>query len=189
MGKIMKKAAVREIKGSFGRYFAILAIIALGVGFFSGVRITTPAMVNTINSFLDKHQLYDYRLLSTSGWSSEDAEVLAGFEDVITAESSYSLDVIYNYKGGRENVLKTHSITNNLNTLEIVSGRMPQSPDECVVDADLNSVPPLGTSITLSSNNDDETLNSLSGSSFSACSLYSFDSSLTGNAAYCKLSA
>ena len=166
MGKIMKKAAVREIKGSFGRYFAILAIIALGVGFFSGVRITTPAMVNTINSFLDKHQLYDYRLLSTSGWSSEDAEVLAGFEDVITAESSYSLDVIYNYKGGRENVLKTHSITNNLNTLEIVSGRMPQSPDECVVDADLNSVPPLGTSITLSSNNDDETLNSLSGSSF-----------------------
>ncbi len=162
----MKKAAVREIKGSFGRYFAILAIIALGVGFFSGVRITTPAMVNTINSFLDKHQLYDYRLLSTSGWSSEDAEVLAGFEDVITAESSYSLDVIYNYKGGRENVLKTHSITNNLNTLEIVSGRMPQSPDECVVDADLNSVPPLGTSITLSSNNDDETLNSLSGSSF-----------------------
>lgn len=166
MGKIMKKAAVREIKGSFGRYFAILAIIALGVGFFSGVRITTPAMVNTINSFLDKHQLYDYRLLSTSGWSSEDAEVLAGFEDVITAESSYSLDVIYNYKGGKENVLKTHSITNNLNTLEIVSGRMPQSPDECVVDADLNSVPPLGTSITLSSNNDDETLNSLSGSSF-----------------------
>lgn len=162
----MKKAAVREIKGSFGRYFAILAIIALGVGFFSGVRITTPAMVNTINSFLDKHQLYDYRLLSTSGWSSEDAEVLAGFEDVITAESSYSLDVIYNYKGGKENVLKTHSITNNLNTLEIVSGRMPQSPDECVVDADLNSVPPLGTSITLSSNNDDETLNSLSGSSF-----------------------
>lgn len=166
MGKIMKKAAVREIKGSFGRYFAILAIIALGVGFFSGVRITTPAMVNTINSFLDKHQLYDYRLLSTSGWSSEDAEVLAGFEDVITAESSYSLDVIYNYKGGKENVLKTHSITNNLNTLEIVSGRMPQSPDECVVDADLNFVPPLGTSITLSSNNDDETLNSLSGSSF-----------------------
>ena len=166
MRSVMKKAAVREIRRSFGRYFAILAIIALGVGFFSGVRITTPAMVNTIGGFLDDHQLYDYRLISSAGWSEEDARELSAMEDVRAAESSYSLDVIYNYKGGKENVLKTYSVTSELNTLEIVSGRMPQSPDECVIDAEMHNVPPLGSSITLSQGNDEDTINSLNSKSY-----------------------
>ena len=59
MRSAIKKTALREIRGSFGRFFAILAIIALGVGFFTGVRITTPAMVDTMNSFLDEKQFYD----------------------------------------------------------------------------------------------------------------------------------
>lgn len=166
MKSVMKKAAVREIKNSFGRYFAILAIIALGVGFFSGVRITTPAMLNTINSFLDEHQLYDYRLISSAGWSLTDAEKFLEAEDVRAAEASYTIDAIYNYKGGRENVLKTYSVTNKVNTLEVVSGRLPQSPDECVIDAEMHKIPPLGSNITLSSLNDEETMDSLAGKSF-----------------------
>lgn len=166
MRSAMKKASLREIRGSFGRYFAILAIIALGVGFFSGVRITTPAMVNTINTFFEDHQLYDYRLLSSTGWSKEDAEEFSSADNVRAAEASYSLDALYNYKGGKENVLKTHSITKDINTLELVSGRMPQSPDECVLDADIHKLPPLGTEITLSGGNDDATKMCFSGKSF-----------------------
>lgn len=168
MKSVMKKAAVREIKNSFGRYFAILAIIALGVGFFSGVRITTPAMLNTINGFLDEHQLYDYQLIlhSPSGWSLTDAEKFLEAEDVRAAEASYTIDAIYNYKGGRENVLKTYSVTNKVNTLEVVSGRLPQSPDECVIDAEMKKIPPLGSNITLSSLNNEVTMDSLAGKSF-----------------------
>ena len=161
MKSMMKKAAFREIKGSFGRYFAILAIIALGVGFFSGVRITTPTMVNTINSFLDENQFYDYRILSSSGWSENDAESFESEDDVRSAEAAYSLDAVYNYKTGKENVLKTHSITDDVNQLYLVSGRMPQSPDECVIDAELRKVPELNTFLSLSDENDENTLGSL----------------------------
>lgn len=166
MKSMMKKAAFREIKGSFGRYFAILAIIALGVGFFSGVRITTPAMVNTINSFLDENQFYDYRILSSSGWSESDAESFEAEDDVRSAEAAYSLDAVYNYKTGKENVLKTHSITYDVNQLYLVSGRMPQSPDECVIDAELRKVPELNTFLSLSNENDENTLGSLNYSRF-----------------------
>lgn len=166
MKSMMKKAAFREIKGSFGRYFAILAIIALGVGFFSGVRITTPAMVNTINSFLDENQFYDYRILSSSGWSENDAENFEAEDDVRSAEAAYSLDAVYNYKTGKENVLKTHSITYDVNQLHLVSGRMPQSPDECVIDAELRKVPELNTFLSLSDENDENTLGSLNYSKF-----------------------
>ena len=47
MGNGMRKTTYREIKGSFGRYMAIFAIVMLGVGLFAGLKATTPAMVAT----------------------------------------------------------------------------------------------------------------------------------------------
>ena len=38
MRSMMSRTTLREIKLSFGRYFAILAIVALGVGFFPVLR-------------------------------------------------------------------------------------------------------------------------------------------------------
>lgn len=157
----MKRAAVREIKGSFGRYFAILAIIALGVGFFSGVRITTPAMVRTVDTFLNDKNFYDYQLISTTGWDEEDAEFFRNQPDVRYAEGSRSLDVIYTYSGGKEGVLKTHSLSENINGIKLAEGRMPQSPDECIIDADMSYRPFLGRKIYVSKENTDNTSESL----------------------------
>ena len=70
----LKVSTFRDIKSTFGRFAAILAIIALGVGFFSGVRITTPAMVKTLGGFMEDHELYDYRIVSTLGWEESDVE-------------------------------------------------------------------------------------------------------------------
>lgn len=47
MVRTLLKSALREIRQSLGRYLAILAIIALGVGFFSGLRLCQPAMMAT----------------------------------------------------------------------------------------------------------------------------------------------
>ena len=45
--KALQKSSLREIRKSLGRYLAILAIVALGVGFFCGLRIGRAAMVGT----------------------------------------------------------------------------------------------------------------------------------------------
>lgn len=47
---MLLKTAFREIKTSLGRYLAILAIIALGVGFFAGLRVTRTAMISTADT-------------------------------------------------------------------------------------------------------------------------------------------
>lgn len=166
MRSVMKKAAVREIHGTLGRYLAILAIIALGVGFFSGVRITTPAMINTVGTFMDEHEFFDMRLLSSAGWTEEDAAALGAEDDVRAAEAAYELDVIYNYKNAKENVLRTHSLTKNVNRLEVVSGRLPQSPDECVIDAEMNKLPDIGGKVNAADINSEDTLGSLNERSF-----------------------
>ena len=155
---MLKKATVREITGSFGRFFAILAICALGVGFFSGVRITTPAMKKTIQSFYEQHAFYDLRLLSTLGWEKEDVTAFEEQEHISDAEGSYQFDLICIDPEGNDIVLKTHSITNKINTLWVTEGRLPQKDDEILMDYRSNCGYAIGDTIRFSSENDEDTL-------------------------------
>ena len=154
---MLKKATVREIAGSFGRFFAILAICALGVGFFSGVRITTPAMKRTIQDFYEKHDFYDLRLLSTLGWETEDVEAFEGREHISAAEGSYQFDVICIDPEGNDIVLKTHSITEKVNTLWVTEGRLPEKDDEILMDYRSNCGYAIGDTIRFSSENEEDT--------------------------------
>lgn len=73
MTRSMKKTTIREITGSLGRFVAIAAIIALGVGFFAGLRTTTEDMIAETNLYLKELKFYDFRLVSTLGFT--DAEL------------------------------------------------------------------------------------------------------------------
>ena len=80
MVKTLLRSALREIRQSMGRYLAILAIVGLGVGFFAGLRTCQPSMMSTGRDYLDRQQLYDFRLLSTLGFTQEDVEGFAALE-------------------------------------------------------------------------------------------------------------
>lgn len=56
---------------------AILLIVMLGVGFFSGLKVSRAAMVNTADDYLTTHAFYDFRLISTLGFTEEDVEKTA----------------------------------------------------------------------------------------------------------------
>ncbi|WP_164173515.1 FtsX-like permease family protein [Ruminococcus flavefaciens] len=161
MGSAVRKNALREIRGTFGRFFAIMAIIALGVGFFTGVRIVTPAMVNTVKEFLDENQFYDYRLLSSIGWVEEDVEDFKSRPEVRCAEGSYTLDILT--AGSREYVLRAHSLTDNINGIRLKEGRLPQNENECVIE---NGKFKIGGTITLSEDNSDSVKNALKSDKF-----------------------
>ncbi len=152
------QSAFREIRQSLGRFLAILAIVALGVGFFAGLKITRTAMVQTTGRYLENHSFYDYRLLSTLGFEAEDVAFLAGGESAEAVEGAVSFDIIYTTREGREGVVKAHSITEKVNTLKVVAGRMPQSAEECVVDSNLFSQDLIGEKVILSENNATEDL-------------------------------
>lgn len=153
MKSMMKRNTFREIKKSFGRYFTILAIIALGVAFFSGLKITQSVMVHSADVYLKDLQFYDYRLVSTLGFTEENVEALAEKEDVRAAEGAISAEVLYKDAGENERVIKMHSITEKVNKLKLVAGEMPQSADECVVDSALFSEDAIGSKLVLSENN------------------------------------
>ncbi len=161
MKSMMKRTTVREIRHSFGRFFAIFAIIALGVGFFSGVRITTPTMVNTVNEFLRERQFFDYRLISSIGWDEESVGDIRAEEDVRAAEGAYSLDVLFKISAENELVLKAHSLPKDVNGIRLEKGRMPQAENECVIDARFGEGAELGKTILVAEDNEDRTKASL----------------------------
>lgn len=156
------KIALRTIKNSIGRYIAIFAIIALGVGFFSGLRVARDAMLETGNKYVEKYSLFDLRVISTYGFTEEDIEYFSEQRDVDRVRGAYSSDVIYKRDDGREAVLRVHSITDGINGLDLIEGKMPSATNECVVDARAFDSSYIGRKIRLTDNNSEDVLTNLS---------------------------
>ncbi|MCM1189553.1 MAG: FtsX-like permease family protein [bacterium] len=154
----IQKSTFREIKSSFGRFLAIFAIIALGVGFFAGLKVSKDAMQTTAKEYLDRHAFYDFRLLSTLGFEEEDVAFLR--EEAAAAEGSVSLDFLYLLENGTQGALKALSLTETVNTVELVCGRLPEADDECVADSALFGEGALGSVIYLAEDNDEDTADS-----------------------------
>lgn len=158
MRNAMIKTTIREIKGSLGRYLAILAIVMLGVAFFSGLKVTKPAMIETLNHYLEDQNFYDFRLLSTIGFTEEDVDKLSDIEGIEDIEGTISVDALCSMEKGNEVVYKIHEIPETINRIEITAGREPESAEECILDSALYEESIIGTEITVTENNDEDTL-------------------------------
>lgn len=154
---MLKRSTFREIRNSLGRYIAILAIIALGVGFFSGLQICKEAMVSTADDYIVEKNFFDYKVISTLGFEQSDVDALANAEGIAVAEGSVTKDVLCHKLGEEDSVSVTHSITQYINLLNLSSGRMPETDDECVGDNRYYSESDIGNKIIISDANDNDT--------------------------------
>ena len=151
------KSTVREIRSSIGRYLAILAITALGVGFFAGLRACRPSFTNTIARYFEDQSFYDYRLLSSVGFSKDSICALSKQGNISAAEGALYEDVLV-AAGEDTLVFRVHSVTSSINKLRLVSGRLPEADNECVVDADYFDEDMVGQTLPFASFNSDATL-------------------------------
>lgn len=161
MKSTILKTTLREIRESLGRYMAILAIVALGVGFFTGLKVTKPAMLKAGGEYLEDNNLYDLRLLSTVGFDEQDVKAINSREGVEIAEGSVYMDFLALDEEGSESVLRAHSLLWIQNHVVVQEGRMPTAPDECVVDSLSFSRKEIGTTIRVSENNEEDTMDML----------------------------
>lgn len=156
MSRGMRKTTFREIKSSFGRYMAILLIVALGVGFFSGLKISYEVMLHSANGYWERLQLFDYQLLSTLGFDEDSAEQLLKEEGVLAAEGAKSADVLMRTEDGVDLAFKLLSITETVNQVELLEGRMPEHEGECLGDVQAFTMDDIGKTMTVSENNEEE---------------------------------
>ncbi|MBP0962678.1 MAG: hypothetical protein J6Q99_00035, partial [Oscillospiraceae bacterium] len=155
------KSTLREIRQSMGRFLAILAIIALGVGFLSGLRMSQPSMVATGVKYLKDHSFHDYRLISTLGFTEDDVTYFNELSGIDTARGSVAVPFLWQREETEQVVLSALALTEEMNTPNLLAGRMPQTADECLGDANLFGAEDIGRSIEVSPANDEDTLDML----------------------------
>lgn len=152
------KNIVKEFQTGFGRFAAIMIIIAIGVGFLIGVIQATPDMKNTMSSYLIENNASDVSVKGTFGLTQEDADKIAALDCVETVTPVLSTD-FETTVGGKEFVVRLNGLdlsSEYLNTLTIVEGRMPEKgKNEVVVIRSTNKFEKIavGTEITIDTEN------------------------------------
>ena len=156
------KNLLRTIRRSFGRYLAIALIIALGASMFVGLLSTKTDMVATGQKYLDQQNMFDLRLICTYGWTEAEVDAVRQMAGITGAEGQISMDaVVYYGKEEEGSVYQIHSIPQQINKVYLLGGRMPQSPDECLLDGFHVGDEVLGTQIRIAEENSQTTLDNL----------------------------
>ncbi len=168
--KVFGKEILRSIIHSGGRFLALLIIVALGTGFYAGLRMTGPDMDLAADAYYDGTNLYDLRVISTWGITDGDVSALRATEGVAEVMPVRKFDVAtvindeqYTIRiQGIDTQALAQSDTSDgvhaysdasdfLNRPILVSGQWPQQEGECVIAADrvMSSPVHVGDAVTL----------------------------------------
>ncbi|WP_455139282.1 FtsX-like permease family protein [Thermophilibacter sp.] len=138
------QAVVRSVRGSLGRFLAIMGIAALGCGFFAGLRMEGPDMRAAADAWYDRTGLCDLRVVSTQGLGEKDLGRLAAVDGVAAVSGVTSVDAMVRVGGGEQVAARVQTLPTAYETggepaldrLDLVDGRWPDAPGECVASAD-----------------------------------------------------
>ncbi|MBR2742053.1 MAG: FtsX-like permease family protein [Clostridia bacterium] len=162
MKDILFLNTLRSLWRTKNRFFSILAIIALGCGFFAGVRSTCPDMKDTAKAYFDEYRLSDMHIISNVGFDSEDIDALHDVSGVSNVQPSYCVDCFAENPDGRDITIKamSYSPDSRANLPVVIEGRLPANANECAVE--INTRTPelfaVGNEIKLSQSDDESDL-------------------------------
>ena len=132
MKKALFKDSVKEIKNTYKRFISILLMAFLGVGFFAGMRASSPDMVDTIDQYYKESQVYDIQILSTLGLTNDDIEAISKIDNIETIVGTYEIEGKMEIEN-KEIITKIMCIE-ELNQPILLQGELPKNQDECVVE-------------------------------------------------------
>lgn len=133
MKKTLFKDTIIEIKKTFKRFVSIVLIVVLGVGFFCGVKGTSPDMKRNLSEYVKKQNTFDLEIISPLGLTDKDVYALKENKNLINITPSTSFDAIVETKEN-EVVFKIHTYLEDINKLVLVNGTYPKNKNEVVVE-------------------------------------------------------
>ena len=169
------KDVLRSVTHSLGRFLAIAGIVALGTGFYAGLRMTAPDMKLAADQFYDGTNLMDIRVVSTLGLTDDDLAALRGVEGVAQVMGAYETDVMATVND-EQYAIRVHSLpaaaaesdtgdgvnavsgaADYLNRPVLVEGSWPVREGECVLSADkvMNTPTKIGDTVQITEGSQD----------------------------------
>lgn len=169
MSRAYCKSILREVRQSLGRFLAIFAIVALGVGFLAGLWATTPDMHLAMDNYFDEQQLADVFIKSTLGLTEDDITALAALPQVANLLPARVFDVLVATTDNGSLATRIYGLPWSqvsgdepvaVNRWQLLAGRLPQTPAECLVEQgdSFLTQPELGSTLTITPAADDADL-------------------------------
>ena len=143
MSRAYFKSILRAVRQSLARFLAIFGIVALGVGFLAGLWSTTPDMRLSLDHYYDQQQMADIFIKATMGLTEDDIAALAALPSVASLLPAKVTDtLVATADNGRLTAriygLPWAQLTGDeplaVNRWQLVEGRLPQTPQECLVE-------------------------------------------------------
>ncbi len=136
MNKKLLLHSFRKIKDNFKRFISLLFMSFLGVGFFAGIKATSPDMMKSLDKYFDKHNVYDIEVASNLGLTNSDVDYFKEMDSVSDAYGSYMRDD-YLKINTNEYVVRILGFEEEINELYLKRGRLPKNSNEVVVESRL----------------------------------------------------
>ena len=133
MKKSLVKNNLKAIIKTRRRFFSILVMAFLGVGFFAGLVATSPDMLDSLDKYARQNKMQDINIISTLGLTDDDIEALNKLEQIDGAYGIKTKDSITKIDE-KEKICKVIEYNENINLPSLINGNMPQNNDECLLD-------------------------------------------------------
>ena len=181
INKVLITDALRTVQKTQSRFFSIIAIVALGVSFFTGMNSVSPDMYDTIRQYAIESNMSDIQIISTAGLTDNDVAVIQSINGIESVVGEKFVDGVVKVNGnpvsdtdGSEMTIRALPLdltklananagVNDrtfMNRPQLVEGSWPTSPNQCVVDESSLSTPDefkIGATISIEGENKDLT--------------------------------
>lgn len=162
MSRALLADIFRAVKKSKARFISIIIIVALGAGFFVGVKSAGPSMNTTAKDYFSSNNLMDIRVQSPIGLTSDDLAAIKNTQGVSGAMGCKFADALVLVNGqpeididGAQISVRAYGIDLNklqryyygaddpdfINRPILLEGTYPTAANQCLVDASRLSTP------------------------------------------------
>ena len=181
INKVLITDALRTVQKTQSRFISIIAIVALGVSFFTGMNATAPDMYDTIREYALESNMSDIQIISTAGLTDNDVAVIQSIGGIESAVGEKFVDGVVKVNGepisdtdGSELTIRALPLDltklanvnagvddrSFMNRPQLIEGSWPSSPNQCLVDESALSTPDefqIGATISIEGENKDLT--------------------------------
>lgn len=128
--KILRKDIRQSFIHSWGRFFSILCLMALGSFALVGLKVTGPNMRTTTENYFNQLNLADVSIIGSYGIDESDQKIINSANNIDKVDYGYLKDVVIQ---DTKTSIRIFSTTDDISLYELVDGKLPESEDEIAI--------------------------------------------------------
>ena len=133
MKRTQFKDSIRNIRKQFVSFLSIIIIAFLAVVAYLGINYASEGIAQNASIFYNDNNFRDAEIVSTLLLSEDDLSAIRNVDGVNDAEGIYLTSGMLE-KGNRHRNVDVISLTERINTFQLLQGDLPKNEKECVIE-------------------------------------------------------